>query len=194
MNSITHMEMSIVICKAVERETGVKLDIASFIYGSAKPDFSPALLKLPHVKNDGTTHVRNQIFELVQSGKEKFFSNVKQFSEKLGIITHYLSDFFCFAHTENFSTKKLAHIKYETMLIHYYRKNSMMFRKHVVSTPVTCRDNLNSLYDLIESLHNQYLLHPPSYLLDISFALTVCISVNTSILKICMQQGMQAVA
>lgn len=73
MNTFTHLGISQRLRYAVEKEFNIKLDSAGFI----KEEI-------------------NNLLNLKLNKCTRFFS------ERLGIITHYLSDFFCHAHSEYF--------------------------------------------------------------------------------------------
>lgn len=113
MNLILHLELSLIIRKAVEKELDIKIDTLNFIYGNIKPDIIPT--SISHYKHAAMEFVQDEIEKLASLSFNKSKRWLKQFSERMGIITHYLSDFFCYAHSEYYQNEVKLHFLYEKL-------------------------------------------------------------------------------
>jgi hypothetical protein len=107
------------------------------------------------------------------------------FSEKLGIVLHYIADFFCFAHAPTFNNNIISHLLYETRLGISLNKSAqtLQFKKaHVQLMPV------EDYYDIcmnIYLLHSQYLSSNPSIQTDRYYISQVSILTAVSIIDLC---------
>lgn len=195
MNLVMHLGLSQAIRKAVEKELSIKMDAFSFMYGNIKPDLEALSIKIPHFKH--TT------MELVQAEIEKItilkLSNSgrcsKQLSERIGAITHYLSDFFCYAHTEYFDSKHRSHLLYEFQLLYHFRKSKKVVKRRSYIKPTDILSSSDKIIIYIEEAHDQYLKtikgNSLPFELDTANALTVCILVCVSILSMCLDHELK---
>lgn len=104
----------------------INLNNTAFKTGSVIPDFSPYHKYVKHYKDNSFEFVENSICKLGES------KNITELSFKLGIVSHYLADYFCYPHFNNMTcTSKdiLGHIKYERELSKYVEKYSKDFTK-----------------------------------------------------------------
>ncbi|KJS47330.1 MAG: hypothetical protein VR66_20225 [Peptococcaceae bacterium BRH_c23] len=109
MNIVMHLGLSQAIRNAVEKELDIKMDAFSFMYGNIKPDLKASSVKIPHFKHTAMNLVQAEIEKLTTLRLNEPRRWSKQLSERIGVITHYLSDFFCYAHTET-SRVNIGHI------------------------------------------------------------------------------------
>ena len=104
--------------------------------------------------------------------------NTKVLSLKLGIVCHYLCDYFCLPHFERWSdspickktVQTLRHLNYERILCSYVSKATMEYKE------------INDLIKFLEDCKKEYILNK-SYENDIRFASLVCNSISLYILK-----------
>lgn len=110
MNLLTHIGMSKTLHQHLEAV--IQLDKKSFVYGNIKPDLSLRCYTMPHIQENYLKVVLRMAEEL-----EDEIQSFETFSEKLGIICHYLSDFFCYYHSDHNRFKKhFMHFLYEVCL------------------------------------------------------------------------------
>ncbi|KAB3525508.1 zinc dependent phospholipase C family protein [Alkaliphilus serpentinus] len=145
-----------------------QLHRTSFIIGNIKPDIVYRLLIKSHCMKDSLYFVVNEINRLLSSEVE----DIKEFSSSLGVINHFLSDFFCSAHyyqSEEFNGS-INHFKYEMKLHQAFIK---MERQKLLSLKEL---NINryvkdSFLSSIYFLENEYKNQMPSIETDIIYAL-----------------------
>ena len=122
----THHLMGRILGEYYEREFSYGLNIKSFQKGIVKPDLEPELRKLEHRFE--------AVKDLLPLWEKEILSPEKDladFSEGLGIICHFLSDFFCayHHHDELFDRNILRHLFYE-FIIHIRLKACLFLKKN----------------------------------------------------------------
>lgn len=184
MNTFTHMGISLRLKRAIEKKLPVTLDTTGFIIGNIKPDISSHLINIPHYKKDSTEFIREEIRKLLNLKLNKC---TRLFSERLGIITHYLSDFFCHVHSENFDGGIWEHYIYEIQLSAYCNINSNAITNFNYDKNIIMHQEFLSICNYIDELHQEYskIGTKPSFELDMRFALKVCTSLCCSVISAC---------
>jgi len=170
----THKIISEHVHHTIKEVLGVDLNKINLIYGSIKPDISYSLFKMGHFKPQSFNFVCNEINELsnydFQCNKE--FN--KLLSTRIGITTHFISDFFCVPHNDRGKYKNnfINHVKYE----HKLHKLFKTFDENIEISQNYF--NINNSYSdpiktLIDDLHMQYQRRGESLLNDIQSSIQV---------------------
>lgn len=117
----THKIMSVELGKRIFQNSEVELNINKLQWGSIIPDFYPKYRLIRHYSDESLDFIVNEIVSLIymsryinfERGMDKLTN--KYFSTKLGIISHYLSDYFCLPHFDRwtFGSSMRKHVKYE---------------------------------------------------------------------------------
>lgn len=150
----------------------IKMNRGAFVLWNVLPDIAPSLLRLSHFKKD--------IYDLVMERAEKLSKEGDQmspyeYSKQMGILCHFMSDFFCYAHADYFDGSKIGHFKYEIMMqLFGYRRRGMLHAVDLISNAAAV-DQSMALYERIEELHRQYTDLKPSYGVDFVFSMTACV-------------------
>lgn len=116
----THIIISKSLLDNIDDNKQFFLNNKSFIYGNIKPDiFSKYKLK-KHYLDESYDMVRNKIEYLSTldlDTLEKYYTK-NEFSQEIGVICHFIADFFCVAHSERwvFKHSLKIHVKYENGL------------------------------------------------------------------------------
>ncbi|MHB8076505.1 zinc dependent phospholipase C family protein [Desulfosporosinus fructosivorans] len=198
MNIVMHLGMSQAIRNAVEKELAIKMDAFSFMYGNIKPDLEASSVKIPHFKHTTMELVQAEIEKLTTLRLNESRRWSKQLSERIGVITHYLSDFFCYAHTEYFKSNHRSHLLYEFQLLSHFQKSQKVAKHHSYIKPTDIQSSSNSIIAYIEEAHDRYLRNleesPLPFELDTANALTICILVCVSILSMCLDNQLKITA
>lgn len=171
MNCLTHLLISKTLYHHLE-ET-IELDGRAFMYGNIKPDLSPAIIKKPHTMENYTLVVCNMAKNLMN---EKH--TLKEFSINLGVICHYICDFFCYYHlNEKLFHHWKKHFLYEFDL---YFEMLKLPEKLQLSEPRKARKNIHSI---LLDMRNDYLSKPFTKMKDLEYsinaAIWVCVSVSS---------------
>jgi len=124
MNIIMHLLFSYNMRRIIRKHSGVKLNLLGFMYGNILPDIK-AIYK-PHRISESLPFVVKRAKVLM---KEPYQTGSRySWSRKLGIITHYLSDYFCYAHQDHYDKGLGRHMLYEMRMISKYRKGLKLYR------------------------------------------------------------------
>ena len=89
----THILIAGKIDEIINDKLQTTLNTKGLKYGSIKPDITPKLLRMKHLKNRSI----NQISSMIEDMKNTKYPETKRgklrFSMNLGIIMHYITDF-----------------------------------------------------------------------------------------------------
>jgi hypothetical protein len=188
MNALSHIYLSLIFKKAVEKKLPIKLHTISFIKGNLKPDFSLLLIKVPHYKIPTSDIVKTEMDRLIQHTANKYTTCTKEFTERLGVVTHYLSDFFCYAHSVRFTGSVYDHVVYEKNLSKYRRTMQAKIMESVGNLPYGDGNmDYQSICSLIDRLHTKYNNKKPSYARDLIFTLRAGIPLVIFLATYCLQ-------
>jgi hypothetical protein len=165
LNFVTHLQMAGVLygelCRVVD------LDRESFIYGNVKPDCSLKGVLLPHT----LTNYFDRVLDLADRLMEEDLTK-QVYSEGLGVLCHFLSDFYCLYHAkEEKFNHYMGHAVYEIRLHNFHKKKEPSFLKNIFSfKPNLAQDLRQTIIDFRE----EYFSRPHSLELDFFYAYRLC--------------------
>lgn len=127
---------------------GLKLDKQKLLWGSVCPDILPQYKFIRHYKDESLNFISKEIMKVIFISRYLEFNKIldplaiKILSKKVGIISHYLSDYVCLPHANRwtFTTSMVKHIKYESQLNEFAVTHD--FKKNVINV-----NDLN-IYDI----------------------------------------------
>lgn len=190
MNALSHIYLSLVFKKAVEKKLPIKLHTISFIKGNLKPDFSLLLIKVPHYKIPTSEIVKKEMDKLILLTENNYTTCTREFTERLGVVTHYLSDFFCYAHSARFTGSVYDHVIYEKNLSKYRRTMQAKIMDSIGNVPYKDYNlDYQSICSLIDRLHAKHCAKKPSYARDLIFTLRAGIPLAIFLVSFCLRQG-----
>lgn len=134
----THKIIASNIHQEINNIYNIDLNKNSLLWGSVLPDIMPNYRFRRHYKRESLGFVANEIVKLIfisrflEFDTDKDPIKIKLLSKKLGIISHYLSDFVCKPHAARwtFTTNMLKHINYESELNDYAPSHN--FKKNII--------------------------------------------------------------
>ena len=161
----THRTIALNVHSVLWTERNIKLNLGMFVAGNMIPDLHVDYVKQKHYRSYCYEQIRAAIIELSNTRM-----TLPQFSYKAGIICHYLSDFFCYPHDQEWiwgkgNTKE--HIAFE--------EKQYQLAKDKFFTIKKCA-NIKEFEELyidffVENLIDEY-KHSVDYLRDVDFAVT----------------------
>lgn len=119
MNIIMHLLFSYKMRKIIRSHSGVKLSLIGFMYGNILPDIKA--IHKPHQINGSLSFLVKRTQSLIANPVQTV-PPPYSWSRELGIITHYLSDYFCYAHQDRYDKGLGSHMLYELKMIAQYRR------------------------------------------------------------------------
>ena len=162
----------------MDENYGENINRRHFIFGNIKPDIMRKFKTLRHSIHDSLDFV---LGEVTRHADER--ETVKNPSVHLGMINHYLSDFFCSKHYYKESDEGLIkHIRYEKRL---HKKIKQMEDSGTLGLPYfkAAENTTGNFLDILRSLEEEYSSQPPSIENDIVFALCAPLAVCMFLLK-----------
>ncbi|HFE9683636.1 TPA: zinc dependent phospholipase C family protein [Clostridium perfringens] len=116
------MNTHILIAQNILRDVDVDFKISdkNFIYGNVKPDMVSKYKLKKHYLDESFDMIVNKIKKLASLSMDDFKKkfSISRFSQELGVICHFICDFFCIPHSERWEFKHSMnkHVKYEKEL------------------------------------------------------------------------------
>ena len=126
MVSATHALYAKSVNEHLKLAYGINLKRYSLILGSIGPDFSSTFKKrCPHYLEDSLEEISERVEVLVESIDTKREMETMAFSRELGVILHYVADYFCRMHNNIGGVphpRRRRHIHYERKLHRFIKK------------------------------------------------------------------------
>ena len=113
----THLTISNALIENLDSSKSFFISEKYFIYGNIKPDMTSKYVLHKHYLKESFDMIIGKIKSLCKLSLdfiEKYFS-ISKFSQELGVICHFLCDFFCVPHSQRweFSHSFKKHVIYE---------------------------------------------------------------------------------
>ena len=147
--SLTHIAYARQIEEHIALKYGVNLKHYSLIYGSIKPDASILFGgKAPHYINISLDMICDSANILIKTTDSLNQLETRAFSRELGVIMHYVTDYFCRVHNDINGIKhseNFRHIVYEQR----FHKNLEVYELEMLR-----EKNLNNENDAIKRMNN----------------------------------------
>ena len=176
---------------------GLKLDKNKLLWGSICPDILPQYRFIRHYKEESLNYIAKEIMKVVFISRYLEFNSkldpftMKILSRKIGIISHYLSDYVCLPHAKRWTFTKgkdsmMKHMKYESELNEYVINHD--FKKNLINVNDidiydTDANNLKGrIKEYINEVVEEYSLKI-GFKNDLDFALSLNLKISFFILE-----------
>lgn len=165
----THLIIARIAYEYVLKKTNFQLDYQAFAYGNIKPDLDKSCINYGHTFEDSMDVINAYAEELIESK-----ISVKEFSEALGVICHFVCDYFCLHHCREYWKKDpIAHGIYEVKLHARFLK---LYSSGNIKISYKCKPE-KSLKDIVKKLLRKYNLKAKGMETDIVYALIATASI-----------------
>lgn len=180
----THKIIAGVIYDDVYKEHRIKLNKTQLIYGSIKPDIYSGIPKLKHFKPQSFSIICNDISNLSASQTEDNRAAIARLSQKIGVVTHYVSDYFCVPHNDRSTYQHhiINHIHYENQLHRMYKESDLLKRITGSDQRLDFSD-VRVVMNYLDALHEAYTNKSESLLNDLNGSLYASRTVATMIMQ-----------
>ncbi len=187
MRKKSHISLSRGILSGLGTETEIKHRYTFYI-GSIVPDCMPSFL----VKR----HNVEQTFDIFVKNMEKFTTKFKvrgknmdklsfRSTLRMGIIMHYLADYFTFPHNAHYEGGFKEHCKYEGQQLKDMRKFVEKIRKAELKMELPpVMDNIKQIVDFVKTKHAEYVEDINTTTSDCRYSFQTCLCVAASLLAI----------
>ncbi len=154
---------------------GVELSRVAFVYGNIAPDYVPALYVRPHFSWTCNHMITKFVKLLSETPVTEDGVIGPEYSMRLGLMCHFICDYFCFAHNSDFSGSLPQHITYERDLDEYLRRNCTQLLDLEGKEPVAPLPGTHLVLLHIANCKRDYLHEGYTMQNDIRFAFDVCL-------------------
>lgn len=178
----THRIIAHHIFQQVRRNLNISLNPHMFSYGNMKPDVAPKLKAKKHYMEPTFDFVLDEIMQLINDGVSENPLSISKFSVRLGVICHFLCDFFCLPHHDRgyFSDKLMEHMIYEKKLHEKFVNFSGLDR---IRLPYVTGVTKVEIKKAILELHEEYVSSPRGYETDMKCSVNVASGVGIWIIE-----------
>ncbi|ADK14643.1 MULTISPECIES: zinc dependent phospholipase C family protein [Clostridium] len=172
----THLLISKIIYNYCGKKLNIKLNKWSFAYGNIKPDF---------VKDDSNyCHCISGSINMVREYSKQLIHNkmsIKKYSITLGMVCHFICDYFCLYHTEKYKNKNIfQHVIYEIVLHFIFIKLLICGKlKTIMNEDIVKKD----VVLIINDVYQKYDKENKSFTKDINYAISAAIMVTETIVS-----------
>ena len=183
MKSASHHAMGHLLYEALTNE-GYQLDRELFVLGNLLPDYLPEMVLTPHftLKCQREIHIFTEALagQPVQKGEQL----PPEYALRLGILCHYLTDYFTFAHTPEFRLGLKQHGAYEQQLNDYFREHYTQEESTLHGVSFENAENARDVVKEIYRLKRDYRAESCTLARDVRYAFTACLGAMTQLLAI----------
>lgn len=134
MNLMVHLLFAYHVRKIIKEDIGIKLNLLGFMVGNILPDIRARFNSQPHYIDHSLNFVIKSGHALMQN-VEDLSRDSYRYSKNMGIINHYLSDYFCYPHQAHYNEGFRRHMTYELVMLAKYRKGLKKYRNHLKHEP-----------------------------------------------------------
>ncbi len=185
----SHKKIGYEIYNSVLEDYDIELDKKSLLWGSIAPDILPKYKLIRHYKDESMDFVVNEIIDIIYDYRDILKKDeidaftLKNFSRRLGVVAHYLTDYTCLPHAKRwtFQDSMFKHIKYESKLneiIVDHEFNKDLIEIEDIELEDFSREEMKSkISDYIDHIVEEEYSREVSFENDINFALSLNIKV-----------------
>ncbi|HBQ87357.1 MAG TPA: hypothetical protein DD811_12900 [Syntrophomonas sp.] len=178
----THMLIGNHINNTINATLPVSIRRSGYLFGCTLPDLLPGYLAVPHVKEPSLHFVSTLMTETLQT-IPRSPQELLYYSIELGIITHYVCDYFCQPHHNSTAGRAWDHARYENQLARKFKQTDLKHLTVPMVIPFESADPTRLLTEYLDFKYSSYLNHPPSTFLDICYSVQTSSTIVLSILN-----------
>ena len=182
MRKKSHISLAKGIIHGLDMDTRIKHRL-SFYIGSIWPDLTPSFLVRKHNIND--------TFHIFQRKMESFISKYRLDKDmgimttlRMGVITHYIADYFTFPHNSHYDGNLKDHCVYEEELKHRMYSYIDNIKENTCKYQVKYMESLKQVEEYIKDKHRNYMSIKGNTADDCGYSFEACINVVASLMAI----------
>lgn len=182
MRKKSHISLASYLMQSMKTEELV-LHKKAFYIGSILPDCVPSFITRRHCIDDTFDLLKNEITKVTYDyDMEKGITGY--YCRHLGVITHYIADYFTFPHNSTYTGSLKQHCSYEKDLKFAFRAYVKSGEaKHIREKNRKFR-TVEEICDFIKEMHDQYLKVINAIKIDCKYIVELCHRVVDAILQI----------
>ena len=153
----------------------------SFYWGSILPDCVPSFITTRHCMEDTFLHLKKQRHQLLQH-YDPIKGITSSFCRHLGVILHYVADYFTFPHNAFYNGNIKEHCQYEKVLKHRLRSYVGAVEHKRKRAENSSFYTVESICHFIQQEHANYTNSVHNVDNDCTFIVAVCHQIVDSVL------------
>jgi len=162
---------------------GLFLHKKAFYVGSILPDCVPSFITRRHSIEETFDILRDEIIKITDDYEmEKGIT--KYYTKHLGVVTHYIADYFTFPHNRTFEGTMKEHCVYENELKFALREYVHSAEAIMDRTKNSILKTVDEILDFIKEMHEEYLKVASKVKVDCKYIVEMCHKVVDAILQI----------
>jgi hypothetical protein len=135
MNIIAHLFLGSAVRHYTYKQIGIKLSWSGFLLGNILPDISSSYSHYPHFLKDSAEYIVESAKDICYNTDDNL--SLFEFSKQVGVINHYMTDYFCYAHCEDYQEDIYHHHLYEFLMLFALSKGLRSFKKSEQGRQIT---------------------------------------------------------
>lgn len=172
----------------------LKLDKKKLEWGSIAPDILPHYRLIRHYKDESLNYISKEIMKAIFISRFVDFNDIidpiaiKLLSNKIGVISHYLSDYVCLPHASRwtFYGNMKKHVQYEKKLElispnHDFKSNKISI-ENLDIYDINPKELQAKIKEYINDVVEEYSLKQ-GYDVDLDFAVSINVKLTSFILE-----------
>ncbi|MGG7178852.1 zinc dependent phospholipase C family protein [Clostridium paraputrificum] len=175
----THKILATNILKHANGKKLYLINKKRFIWGNIKPDCASKYKFKKHYYEESIDMIIDKInFLSSLSVRDIYFDYGKgKFSEELGVVCHFLCDYFCMPHNQRWEFKNSM-----KKHVHYENKLARIAKTYKVIDYIDTKLNMDEVREFIEKNRSKYEIEK-SYKSDLNYSYYVCNSIINSLMN-----------
>lgn len=163
----------------------------AFYLGSILPDCVPSFITRRHTIDETFDILRDEIIKITDDYEmEKGIT--RYYTKHLGVVTHYIADYFTYPHNRIFEGSMKEHCVYENELKFALRKYVRSDEAIMERAKKTIMKTVDEILDFIKEMHEEYLKVASKVKIDCNYIVEACHKVVDAILQIFEENFMNA--
>lgn len=155
MKKKSHLSLASYIIDGLQNEDLIKYR-KSFLLGSVLPDCIPSFVTRRHTIEDTFEIFREELTAITEA-YDWTRGITREFCRRLGVVIHYLADYFTFPHNSIFKGSMKEHITYEFALMDYFKKYLNSGETDVCLSSFSGLFTVDSICNFLKQAHTEYL-------------------------------------
>lgn len=180
MRKKSHISLANGLMKCFD-EKSVSRHRLTFCVASIWPDCRPSFITTPHSIDKTYDMVKGNIEKLLERNKDKGSLSTKT-TAHIGVILHYIADYFTFPHNKEYTGNIKDHVYYEKYLKYaireYIRSGKASYHKEqatILSSPA-------KLFEHIDNEHSTFINTNHTMESDVEYIVRMCTDVFVSLI------------
>ena len=177
----THKALAGFFIENVERDKKFLISDKHFVWGNLKPDSVSKYKFKKHYFDESFTMIVNKIKFLASLSLDDIFIrySLRKFNQELGVICHFLCDYFCVPHYQRWEFKSPGAVKDHVLYENDLNKFAKFYDiRREINTSLTCEE----IRRYINNLQKEY-AGKISYETDIQYSSHICSTIINLVLN-----------